>query len=72
MEAAASKLALSEEPMSTEPELEVVSVERMDGNEIIVEFSDSTCATYTPQELADLRPQRQKINSMSPGQSDRG
>jgi hypothetical protein len=54
--------------MSTEPELEVVSVERIDGTEIIVEFSDSTCATYTPQELADLRPDRKKINSAVPGQ----
>jgi hypothetical protein len=57
--------------MSTEPELEVVSVERIDGNEIIIEFSDSTCATYTPQELADLRPLRKKATWLSPGQFDR-
>ena len=56
--------------MSTKPELQVVSVERIDGTEVIIEFSDFTCASYTPQELANLRPSREKINSPAPGQSN--
>ncbi len=47
--------------------LEVVSVERLDGTEIIVEFSDSTCASYTTQELLDLRPNRPRVASEAPG-----
>jgi hypothetical protein len=49
--------------MSTPPLLHVVSVERIDGTEILVEFSDSTSATYTPDELAALRPKREKVES---------
>ena len=44
--------------MSTGPPLFVISVERIDGTEVIVEFSDSTCATFTPEELAAMRPNR--------------
>jgi hypothetical protein len=49
--------------MSTPDKLEVVSVERIDGTEIIVEFSDSTLAVYRAAELAALRPQRQPADS---------
>jgi len=41
-------------PMSTEPALEVISVERIDGTEIVVEFTDMTYATYTTQQLLDM------------------
>jgi hypothetical protein len=67
LQQAASNLALSEELMSTELALEVVSVERIDGAEVIVEFSDSTWASYPAEELAGLRPVRRKIDSPSPG-----
>jgi hypothetical protein len=46
--------------MSTPDKLAILSVERVDGTEVIVEFSDSTLAVYTTQELAALRPDRQK------------
>ena len=46
--------------MSTDPSLEVVSVERIDGTGLIIEFSDATTVTYTAQELADLKPDREK------------
>jgi hypothetical protein len=58
--------------MSKEPDLEVVSVERIDGTEIIVEFSDSTCAMYTPLELAALKPHRKEVNSPGPGRDSGG
>ncbi len=48
--------------MSTPGKLEVLSVDRIDGTEIIVEFSDSTLAIYTTEELTALRPNRQKTN----------
>jgi hypothetical protein len=54
----ASNEALSEDPMSTEPALEVISVERIDGTEIVVEFSDLTYATYTTQRLLDMATNR--------------
>jgi hypothetical protein len=60
-------LALLEDDMSTEPPLKVVSVERIDGTDIIVEFSDSTCATYTPQELAAMWPNRRRLVSQDNG-----
>ena len=46
--------------MSTERVLEVISEERIDGTEIVVEFSDSTYATYTTQQLADMALNRKK------------
>jgi hypothetical protein len=53
--------------MSTDKNLAVVSVERIDGTEIIVEFSDSTCATFTTAELVAIRPDRAKVDSPPPG-----
>jgi hypothetical protein len=53
--------------MSTESDVEIVSVERIDGTEIIVEFSDSTCATYTTAQLVEIRPNRQRADSPPPG-----
>jgi hypothetical protein len=53
--------------MSTGLALEVLSVERIDGAEIVVEFSDSTWARYTTAELATLRPERQKVDSPGNG-----
>jgi hypothetical protein len=49
--------------MSTPDKLAILSVERVDGTEVIVEFSDSTLAVYTTQELAALRPERQTTGS---------
>ena len=48
--------------MSTERAIEVVSVERIDGTEIIVEFSDATFATYTTERLLEMAPEREKAN----------
>ena len=61
-QAAASNLAPSEEPMSTERAIEVVSVERIDGTEIIVEFSDATFARYTTERLLQMAPEREPAN----------
>jgi len=52
--------------MSTDSALEVVAVDRIDRNEILVEFSDSTSASYSPDELAALRPFREKTDEPQP------
>jgi hypothetical protein len=65
----ASNEALWGVPMSTEADLEVRSAERIDGTEVIVEFSDGTYAIYLARELAELKPDRQRV---SPGISGRG
>jgi hypothetical protein len=59
----ASNEALSEDPMSTEPALEVISVDRIDGTEIVVEFSDLTYAPYSTQRLLDMATNRKSIES---------
>ncbi len=64
---AASNLALSEEPMSTEPDLQVVGVERIDGTEVLVEFSDGTYARYTTEQLIEMAPYREKLNGRENG-----
>ena len=38
--------------------LEIVGVDREDGDGVIVEFSDGTTARYTVEELIELRPVR--------------
>jgi hypothetical protein len=53
-----------EASMSTPEHLEVVAVERIDGIAVIVEFSDSTWASYPAQELAALRPERETTTSL--------
>jgi len=53
--------------MSTEHVPEVISVERIDGTDIVVEFSDSTYATYTTQQLLDMATNRKKIESNGNG-----
>ena len=53
--------------MSTETTLKVVSVERMDGTGIIIEFSDGTCATFSVQELDSVKPDREKTNPPANG-----
>jgi hypothetical protein len=63
----ASNEALSEDPMSTEPALEVISVERIDGTDIVVEFSDLTYATYTTQQLLDVATNRKPIEKNGNG-----
>jgi hypothetical protein len=39
--------------------IEVVEVDREDGDYVIVSFSDGTCAKYTVDELLALRPHRE-------------
>jgi hypothetical protein len=53
--------------MSTGLALEVVSVDRIDGTEIVVEFSDSTWARYTTEALAAMQPERKKVDSSGNG-----
>jgi hypothetical protein len=55
--------------MSTEPAVEVISVERIDGTDIVVEFSDSTYATYTTQQLLDTATNRKPIETNGNGHS---
>ena len=54
--------------MSTEPALEVISVERIDGTEIVVEFTDMTYATYTTQQLLDMATNRKPVETNGNGQ----
>jgi hypothetical protein len=53
--------------MSTGLALEVISVERLDGTDIIVEFSDSTWARFSTDELIAMRPEREWIDSTGTG-----
>ena len=39
--------------------LKFVNAEHTDGSELYIDFSDGTSATYTAEELAALRPDRQ-------------
>jgi hypothetical protein len=39
--------------------IEIVQVDREDGDFVIVSFSDGTCAKYTVAELLELRPLRE-------------
>ncbi len=48
--------------METETGLQVVSVERIDGTDVIVEFSDKTFATYATRLLAGISPKRQQVD----------
>ena len=53
--------------MSTARPLEVVGVERIDGTEIIVEFSDGTYGRYTTEQLSEMAPEREKTNGQADG-----
>jgi hypothetical protein len=39
--------------------IEIVQVDREDGDFVIVSFSDGTCAKYTLAELLAIRPHRE-------------
>ena len=39
--------------------LTFVNAEHTDGAELLIDFSDGTTATYTAEELAALRPERE-------------
>ena len=36
----------------------ITDLDRLDGLELLIQFSDETSAIYTAQELADLKPDR--------------
>lgn len=47
--------------MSTQPEVEIVSVERIDGTKVVVEFSDSTYAVLTTRQLREAATNRRPL-----------
>ena len=54
--------------MSTDERVEVVSVERIDGSEIIVELSDGTSVVLTTQQVLDCAVER--LPASSPGDDE--
>ena len=44
--------------MGVQEELSIVAVDRHDGDQIFVSFSDGTSAFYTVQQLVELAPNR--------------
>jgi hypothetical protein len=47
--------------MSTQPQLQILSVERIDGTEAILEFSDGTYAVYTTDDLIRCAKERRPV-----------
>ncbi len=52
--------------MSTEKELHVTSVDRVDGTAVLVEFSDGTIATFTTAQLVAIAPNRERSDKGAP------
>ena len=46
--------------MAKQDELSIVEVDRYDGDQLLVSFSDDTFAVYTVSQLAALIPERAK------------
>ncbi len=44
--------------MNSNHNIEVVTLDRIDGVEVLIGFSDGTSATYAVEELLQLRPER--------------
>ena len=51
--------------MAENPCIEIVSLDRLDGDAIIVGFSDGTLTNYTVAELLALRPNREQASEES-------
>jgi hypothetical protein len=51
--------------MSTQPPLQILSVERIDGTEVIIEFSDGTYSVYTADALVRCAKERRPIQERS-------
>ena len=49
-------------PMAKHDELRIVEVDRYDGDQLLVNFSDGTFAVYTVDQLAALIPNRMKAD----------
>jgi len=54
--------------MSTQSPVEVVSVERIDGSDIVVEFSDMTYATYKTEQLLEMATNRKPLETNGNGE----
>jgi len=47
--------------MSTTKLLHILTTDRLDGDEVLVQFSDGTTAVFESSELEKLRPRRKEI-----------
>jgi hypothetical protein len=50
--------------MSNGKQLQIVSVDHLNGNRVVVEFSDDTEATFTLDQLLSLLPDRAWSNEL--------
>ncbi len=57
--------------MGEKAEIEIVTLDRIDGDSVFVGFSDGTVATYHKGELLQMRPNREP-GSEEPGPDDPG
>ena len=56
--------------MSTDTHLEIISVERIDGTEIVIEFSDGTYAVLTTAEVVACAKERRTTPPRLNGEDD--
>jgi len=52
--------------MSDEKQLHIVGIDQLNGDRVVVEFSDDTEATFTLDQLLSLLPDRARANERSP------
>jgi hypothetical protein len=53
--------------MSPKEHLQIVNTDRIDGDEIVVGYSDATTAVYGVEQLAELKPKKIASAGSSPG-----
>ncbi len=51
--------------MAADPKIAITTLDRMDGDGVVVGFSDGTLVTYTVAELLELRPNREDAADQS-------
>ena len=56
--------------MSTEESIQIISVERIDGSEVVIEFSDGTYAVLTTQEVIACVRERQQAHPRTNGENN--
>jgi hypothetical protein len=56
-----SLIPITEKVMSSRKTLHIIETSILDGNEVLVNFSDGTAAIYEMDELEKLRPAPKKI-----------
>jgi hypothetical protein len=56
-------MSITEKVLSLHKTLHIVQTRFLDGDEVLVNFSDGTAAVYEMEELEKLRPAAKKVSS---------